>query len=344
MIIVDVVYLQNEKRVNELKLFLRQFNLQFESDIDYSLAIYDDGKLVGTASKARNVLKCFAILPEYQGQNLTSLLVKSIEDRMFREGLYHFFIYTPSHNKHIFTSIGYKEVITSNAITLLENGIYEINSYLNNLREKYGISNNPKACIVMNGNPFTLGHLYLVESCAKENEEVIVFVVSEDKSSFPFKVRFDLIQKGTEHLKNVKVVETGPYLVSNSIFPSYFLKTSTDKEISQAQMDCDIFVTYYKPIFNIVKRYIGTEPYCEVTNIYNMAMKRTLPIHGVEVIEIERKQGDKGYISASKVRESLRNDDFDSIKSMVPHSTYEFLISTEAKPIIDNLKAKRGRH
>lgn len=344
MITMDVVNLHNQNRINELKLFVSQFNLQFESDIDYSLAIYDDGKLVGTASKARNVLKCFAILPEYQGQNLTSMLVKAIEDRMFREGLYHFFIYTPSHNKQIFTSIGYKEIITSNNITLLENGIHEIKKFLLNLKNKYRISDKPKSCIVMNGNPFTLGHLYLIETCASENEEVIVFVVSEDKSSFPFEVRFNLIQKGTKHLNNVKVIETGPYLVSNSIFPSYFLKTNNEKEISQAQMDCDIFVTYYKPIFNIIKRYIGTEPYCEVTSIYNTMMKKVLPSHGVLVKEIERKQGEEGCISASKVRECLRNDDFVSIKMMVPPTTYEFLTSEEAKPIIENLKAKQGRH
>ena len=37
----------------------------------------------------------------------------------------------------------------------------------------------------MNCNPFTLGHKYIVEKAARENDNVIIFVVEEDKSSFP---------------------------------------------------------------------------------------------------------------------------------------------------------------
>jgi len=328
----------------EIKIFLKKFDLEYENDIDYTIAIYDKGKVIATASKAKNLLKCFAILEDYQGQGITNSLVKKIEDRMFMESLYHFFIYTPSCNKDIFTSIGYHEIITSNHISILENGNKTIETYLYELKDKYDLSDNEKACIVMNANPFTLGHRYLVEEASKENDEVIIFVVSENQSSFPFEVRFQLIVEGVRDLKNVYVVETGPYMISNATFPTYFLKKKSDVVTLQTKIDCEIFLKYYHHIFHITKRYIGNEPYCEVTKTYNEWMHALLPLGGVEVKQITRKQVFEDIISASKVRELIKQDDYEQVKNFVPQSTYAFLISDQAKPIVSKLKQEDKRH
>lgn len=50
--------------------------------------------------------------------------------------------------------------------------------------------------IVMNCNPFTLGHRYLIEYASKYVDYLYIFVVEEDKSFFPFSDRIDLIKKG----------------------------------------------------------------------------------------------------------------------------------------------------
>ena len=55
----------------------------------------------------------------------------------------------------------------------------------------------------MNANPFTLGHQYLVEKAAAENDLLHLFIVSEDASLVPFKIRKQLVMKGTAHLKNI---------------------------------------------------------------------------------------------------------------------------------------------
>lgn len=52
-----------------------------------------------------------------------------------------------------------------------------------------------------------MGHRYLIEKAATENDEVVVFVVEEDKSIFPTDVRFELVKKGCEDLKNVIVLK-----------------------------------------------------------------------------------------------------------------------------------------
>ena len=41
--------------------------------------------------------------------------------------------------------------------------------------------------IVMNCNPFTLGHKYLIKESLKKVDYLYIFVVEEDKSIFPFK-------------------------------------------------------------------------------------------------------------------------------------------------------------
>lgn len=344
MFIIEEIYLDNIEKKKDIKNFLNKFKLEYENDIDYSIAVYDDGSIIATASKAKNILKCFAILDNYQGLGITNSLVKNIEDRMFKEGLYHFFIYTPSYNQTIFTKVGYQEIITSNGITILENGNQHIKNFLYQMKENHKLKDEKKGCIIINANPFTNGHLYLIEEAARENDCLLVFVVTEDKSSFPFSVRMRLINEGTKHLNNVVILETGPYLISNATFPTYFLKRNTDVVSLQTKIDCDLFVTYYKSIFNITKRYIGTEPYCKVTDTYNQMMKKILPSNGVDVIEIKRKKALGDAISASKVRSLIKNNDFPQIKSLVPKTTYDYLTSKEAIPIISQIKQSKGRH
>jgi [citrate (pro-3S)-lyase] ligase len=198
--------------------------------------------------------------------------------------------------------------------------------------------NNEKACIVMNANPFTLGHRFLIEEAAKENAEVLVLIVSEDQSDFPFEVRLKLVREGVVDLKNVTVIETGPYLVSQATFPTYFMKDLNQVSSIQTKLDCDIFLKYYKEAYHITKRYVGTEPSCQVTNTYNEKMFSLLPLGGVEMVLIDRLLKEEITISASQVRTLLKTKSFDQIKSIVPKSTYLYLVSEEAKPIIENLK------
>jgi [citrate (pro-3S)-lyase] ligase len=331
-------------QLGEIKSLLKQFNLRYESDIDFTIAMYDQGKVIATASKARNILKCFAIDTAYQGQGITNTLVKTLEDRMFEEGLYHFFIYTTECQKDKFKDCGYQELVTESGITLLESGIQDIESYLQSLVKKHQLSQKEKACIVMNGNPFTKGHYYLVEQASQENDEVLVLVVSEDQSVFPFETRVRLIREGVANLSNVKVVETGPYLVSQATFPSYFLKEGTDVSKLHTKLDCAIFGNYYKNIFNIAKRYIGTEPYCEVTHLYNQTMLETLPQYGLEVKQVIRLESDGQSISASYVRALLKKNDWLKLKYLLPNTTYDFLKSDAAKTIIERLQQSERRH
>lgn len=82
---------------------------------------------------------------------------------------------------------------------------------------------NPRTgAVVMNANPFTLGHRWLVEYAASKVDLLHVFIVSEDVSLVPLSVREQLVREGTADLGNLVYHQTGPYMISNATFPSYF--------------------------------------------------------------------------------------------------------------------------
>ena len=192
--------------------------------------------------------------------------------------------------------------------------------------------------IVMNANPFTLGHQYLAEKAASECDLLHIFVVSEDASLVPFRVRKDLVKKGTAHLNNVVLHDSGPYIISNATFPSYFLKDEAAVIDGHARLDLAIFAKISETL-GINVRYVGEEPNSQVTGIYNDIMAKSLPDHGIECMIIPRKEADGKVISASTVRQALQNDDYELLKTLVPGTTYEYFLSLQAQPLIKKIKA-----
>lgn len=202
-----------------------------------------------------------------------------------------------------------------------------IRQYVNELEKlsKYNAEN--AGSIVMNANPFTKGHQFLVEQAASQVEHLYVFVLEEDKSFFKFKDRFDLVKKGTEHLKNVTVLPSGKAIISSITMPGYFTKETDTSQKLDASSDIAIFGNLIAPACKITKRFVGDEPFCTVTAQYNEQMKLSLNKFGIELVIINRytTTEDNDIISATKVRKFLKEKDFDSLKKYVPVSTFIFL-------------------
>ncbi len=279
----------------------------------------------------------------------------NLEDIIF----YDYCHYTQSGNriiaeqlyKYIFTSLdatgtrrvkqnlspqsNYQKKIITQYFTILQNRNKRIltnsrtesmQSYINLLQELQ-IPRGINGSIVMNCNPFTYGHLYLIEYAAQRVDNLIIFVLEEDLSYFKFKDRIDLVRKGTAHLDNVHIVQSGNFVISTVTFPEYFNKESVKNIDLDASHDLTTFCEFIAPAINITKRFIGMEPNCQVTNQYNSQIKQVLPKYGISVDEIPRKQIDGNIISASLVRKHLKNKDFQSIEKFVPKSTFEFLLA-----------------
>jgi [citrate (pro-3S)-lyase] ligase len=195
----------------------------------------------------------------------------------------------------------------------------------------------------MNCNPLTLGHLHLIRTAAAASARVFLFVVAEEASVFPAEVRLRLIRAETASIPNVTVVPGTEYLVSRATFPSYFLK-GCPCELAEvhARLDAGIFARRIAPAVGATRRFIGEEPYCPVTAVYNRVLKEELPAHGLEVVEIPRLALDGAVVSASRVRRCLRSGDLAGALRLVPPATAAYLTSSEAASVLAAIAS--GRH
>jgi len=328
----------NKKDLAGVKEFLLSFGLLLDADVEYTIIATIGKEIVGTVSFSGRVIKCFAVKKELQGEGISAKLITHLVNYMFEKGIHETFIFTKPVNKDIFEGLGFCEVHSNGEVILLEGGFSNVRKYVNSMFEKSGLDNGEKAGIVMNCNPFTFGHRYLIERASQENKEVVIFIVEENLSVFPFEVRYNLVKKGVEDLKNVTVLPGGDYIISSNTFPSYFLKQEDDRLKAYTNLDAGIFGRYIAPVFNIKKRYIGTEPLDRVTEKYNEALLEIMPKFNVEVVLIHRLLKDNRTISASEVRSLIKQGDWETLKGFVPSVTFDYLKSASAEDVIGKIK------
>lgn len=308
-------YQQWEQLIQSEGLFIENL-----ADITETLGIYEDDKLIATGSYYENVLKYLAIAPEFRGGNTFNKLISTLINELASQNIFHIFVFTKPQYQQSFTYLGFKVVAETENSALLETGDYSIDQYIKSLPQ---VSGKNISAIVMNANPFTLGHRYLIEQAAKQSDSVYVFVVDQDVSLFKMSERMELIQAGTKDLSNVHVVNGGQYMVSFVTFPSYFIKSRDDVAIYQTQLDAQVFKRIAKSL-RITKRFVGDEPYSPTTAIYNQALKKVLPPE-VELEILDRETIGTDIISATKVRQAIENDDLQTVKKYVPETTFTFI-------------------
>lgn len=201
-----------------------------------------------------------------------------------------------------------------------------LNCYFANFHGSYY---NAVGAIVMNCNPFSKGHRYLIEQAMKQVDFLIIFVVEEDESLFPFEERFKMIVEGTKDLENVMIVPSGDFIISSNTFQEYFMKE--EREINNAAIvinadyDINIFADYIAKPLHITHRFAGEEPFDNVTKIYNDSMRRILPRKGISFVEIPRSREEGIIVSASRIRKYLKDKDYEKALTLMPETTKEYL-------------------
>ena len=180
-----------------------------------------------------------------------------------------------------------------------------------------------RGVVVMNCNPFTLGHRYLIEQAAKQVERLFVMVVREDCSLFAYAERKAMVEKGVAHLKNVTVIDGSEYAISQATFPTYFLKRLDDAADTQMLLDLDLFRRHIAPALGATVRFVGTEPTDRLTRRYNQLMHEVL----ADVREIVRLEKEGNAVSASRVRKAMEQGDMSTIRQLVPPTTLPYIIA-----------------
>lgn len=313
-----------------------------DANLDYTCGMYDDEmNLIATGSCFGNTLRCMAVSHTHQGEGLMNSIVSHLIEVQFSRGNTHLFLYTKCDSARFFGNLGFYEIARINGqIVFMENKRTGFSSYLNSL-EKQKESAPRIAALVMNANPFTLGHQYLVEKAASENDILHLFIVSEDASLVPFSVRKKLVMEGTAHLKNIRYHDSGPYIISNATFPSYFQKDEQAVIESHAMLDLTVF-TKIASALGINRRYVGEEPTSLVTGIYNQIMSEKLPENGIECVIVPRKENKGAVISASTVRQALKEENWPLLEELVPETTLNYFKSPDARPVIDKIQASEN--
>lgn len=313
-----------------------------DANLDYTCGMYDDEmNLIATGSCFGNTLRCMAVSHTHQGEGLMNSIVSHLIEVQFSRENTHLFLYTKCDSARFFGDLGFYEIARINGqIVFMENKRTGFSSYLNSL-EKQKESAPRIAALVMNANPFTLGHQYLVEKAASENDILHLFIVSEDTSLVPFSVRKKLVMEGTAHLKNIRYHDSGPYIISNATFPSYFQKDEQAVIESHAMLDLTVF-TKIASALGINRRYVGEEPTSLVTGIYNQIMSEKLPENGIECVIVPRKENKGAVISASTVRQALKEENWPLLEELFPETTLNYFKSPDARPVIDKIQASEN--
>jgi [citrate (pro-3S)-lyase] ligase len=199
-------------------------------------------------------------------------------------------------------------------------------NYLAMLKKKSSATGGVIGSVVMNCNPFTFGHKHLVVEARKRCDYLYIFVLDEDKSFFPFDDRITMAKIGLQDVTNVAIIPSGKTIISSVTMPEYFDKENNQDVIIDTSYDLNLFSLMIAPYLGITKRFAGQEPYCQITKQYNEGMCSILPLHGIEFVEFPRFSVSEHAVSASIVRECIKNNDHVKIKMLVPQTTYAFLI------------------
>lgn len=330
-------------------MFLQTNGLRYD-DVDYYAAIVDESsdEMIAGGGLKGSVIKCVAVADGHKGEAVANVIVSHLIAKANAEGCQCVKLYTKPNNRQLFESLSFRLIAESPNAILMETGVGGIEKYSEELRVKSEelsvksevlrvkseelkndesvVSNarKPIGVIVMNANPFTLGHRFLVEQSSELVERLYVVVVREDCSMFSYNERKAMVSQGVRDIGNVVVVDGSDYAVSAATFPTYFLKQLSDATDTQIILDLDLYRRRIAPALGATIRFFGSEPTDPLTRRYNELMHQQLGEEHVH--EIQRKQQEGSAISASRVRKAMMEGCIWDAIQLVPPTTIPYII------------------
>lgn len=308
--------------------------LAVEPNLDYTVGVFRGDELLATGSLDGRIIKEVAVRPDERQGGLLAVVIQALLDRLSEEGKSdHAFVYTKPESAAYFASLGFRDIAATPAVHLMERGRPDLGDYLAGLEAK-ARPGAPVASVVLKADPLTLGHMHLIDHAAAENALVYLFVLSAHGTTFNAQERLGLVKRMVSDRPDVVVLPTSDYLVSSATFPSYFLKSRVPSAVAaaQASVDACIFKRRIAPRLSIARRYVGTEPFSEVTAIYNRELERTF--HGdPELIVLPRLELGGRVVSAGRVRKAIDSGDRSTVKSLCPDPVASYIIRTRMQDV-----------
>lgn len=322
-----------------VEAFLQDNALRLD-DVDYYAGVFrvDGDEMLAGGGLKGSVVKCLAVRADCRDEALSCRMVSHLVSVANAAGHQVVRLFTKPSNRMVFESMSFRLLAEAPEAILMETGVGGIDAYrryLGSVRD--AVATAPDAgeagVIVMNANPFTLGHRYLVEQAAQKVAQLYVIAVKEEASLFSYDERLEMIRSGVAHINNVTVCEGSDYAVSATTFPTYFLKRLSDASDTQMMLDIDLFRRHIAPALGATVRFVGSEPTDMLTRRYNEIMKQMLP----RVVETERLTVQKApreavgdtpaAVSASLVRAAMGRHSLWEAASMVPQTSVPYIIA-----------------
>ena len=200
-----------------------------------------------------------------------------------------------------------------------------LEKYLEKVKSMLLLPDGQKGAVVMNCNPMTMGHLYLIEQALESVDFLYIFVVEEDQSEIAFEDRIEMVRRAVSHLKNVFVIPSGKFVISYMTMPIYFEKETRQDDIWDASSDLQIFCEKIAPTLEITVRFMGEEPRDKITKQYNDMLRELAPLYGISFIEIPRLELEGEIVSATNVRKWLKEGRLDLVEKVTPAENREIL-------------------
>lgn len=306
-----------------IEAFLKRNALRIDDMNYYAAVLDDDGEMIAGGGLKDDVIKCVAVDDAHKGEAIANTLVSHLISHANQEGYSCIKLFTKPKNRQLFESLSFRLLAEAPEAILMETGIGGISNTVEALKKIK--DNGERGVVVMNCNPFTLGHRYLIEQAAKQVERLYVMVVREDCSLFAYTERKAMVEQGVTDIENVSVIDGSDYAISRATFPTYFLKRLDDAADTQMLLDLDLFRRHIAPALGAKVRFVGTEPTDELTRRYNELMMESLGKD--HVVQIPRLENGGMAVSASRVRRAMESNSLKEAAQLVPPTTLPYIIA-----------------
>ncbi len=182
-----------------------------------------------------------------------------------------------------------------------------------------------KGAVVLNANPCTLGHMYLIKEALQRVDFLYIFLVEECIGNMPYMDREYMLKESLKYNKRVRVIRGGSIMTSEKVFPEYFNKSTEPSKINLV-LTHKVFGKIVGSILGVTYRFFGTEPKDKVTRALNESASEILPKYGIQPIFIERMSIDGKNISANNARDLFYSKQYTDLAKIVPLSTFRRLL------------------
>ncbi len=334
----------DRRAMAQVDALLEGVGIRRDGNLDYTCGIFDDeGRLAATGSCFGNTIRCLAVSGDRQGEGLLNQVVSHLMELQAQRGNTRVFLYTKCASARFFADLGFHEIArVDGELVFMESRRTGFSDYCRALAKTR--REGQSSAVVMNANPFTKGHLRLVETAAAESGTVHLFVLSEEAGPIPFAVRKKLVREGVADLPRVILHDSGPYIISSATFPSYFLRDEDAAILAHAKLDLAVFGKI-AAVLGLTARYAGEEKSSHVTALYNETMAAQLPKLGLTFRPIPRLAIRGETVSASSVRQAIHDGQLEKAAFMLPESSLRYFESEEAEPVIKGIRAMdEARH